>query len=390
MKSKDRVSWWRTSFGEEVVESVSQSIRQECTGFGPITLEFENRLAEALDVPFVITTPSGSVAMLITLMALGIKAGDEVIVPNRTWIATAHAPLMLGAKPILVDVLPDLPVMDVSQLKKKITSKTKAIIPVPLNGRAVDMDEVWKIAKEHGLLVIEDAAQGLFSKRTGKYMGTQSDAGCFSLSNAKLVPTGQGGFVVTKNKAVYEKMKRLRMHGVDDVINCTFYQMGFNFRFTDIQASIGLTQLDRVPKRIQHINEVYLRYKNGIRDFSFLKLIPVDIAKGEIPIYVEVLCKEREKLIDFMASHNIQARPFYPCLHTAKHLSASGEFPNADVFGSQGLVLPCGPEQPFENIDRVIETLRLFQAKNGPMKRNVKNLAGKTQANTAARKLYAS
>jgi len=361
MTSEDTISWWRTSFGEEVVQSVAEAIRSEYINLGPKTQEFESCIAKALGVPYVVATTSGSVAILMALMALGIKEGDEVIVPNRTWIATAHAPIMLGAKVVLVDVLPDIPIMDVSQIREKISPRTKAIIPVPLNGRAVNMDEVWKIAKEYGLHVVEDAAQGLFSKYSGKFMGTESDAGCFSLSNAKLIPTGQGGFVVTKSKEIYEKMKRIRMHGVDDVINCTFHQMGFNFRFTDIQASIGLVQFDRVLGRIQYHKEVYLKYEKGIKDFPFLKLIPVDISRGEIPIYVEVLCQERKKLIDFLASHNIQTRPFYPCLNTAKHLGISGQFPNAEVFGDRGLVLPCGPEQPLENIDRVIKVLHFFK-----------------------------
>ncbi len=361
LTNNDMISWWRTSFGPETAQSVAEAIGRECISLGPITQEFEDRLSKALGVPYCVATTSGSVAILMALMALGIKEGDEVIIPNRTWIATAHAPLMLGAKVVLVDVLPDVPIMDVSQIRKKITPRTKAIIPVPLNGRAVNMDEVWGIAKKYGLHVVEDAAQGLFSKNSGKYMGTESDAGCFSLSTAKLVPTGQGGFVVTKNKKTYENLKRIRMHGVDDVINCTFHQMGFNFRFTDILASIGLVQLDRVQKRILQHKKVYLKYADGIKDLSFLKLIPVDVANDEIPIYIEVLCKDRERLINFLAARHIQTRPFYPCLNTAKHLNISGAFPNAEVFGDQGLVLPCGPQQPLENIDRVIDVLRLFK-----------------------------
>lgn len=354
------IGWWRTSFGERVIQRVSKTIADEHLSLGPVTEEFENRLAKALGVPYVVATTSGSTAILMALMALGIKRGDEVIVPNRTWIATVNAPLMLGAKVVLVDVLPDIPIMDVAQIKKKITSRTKAIIPVPLNGRAVNMDEIWGIARKHGLLVVEDASQALFSKQAGQYMGTQSDAGCFSLSIAKLLPTGQGGFVVTTNKTTYKNLKRIRTHGVDDVINCTFHQMGFNFRFTDVQSSVGLVQLDRVPKRILQHNKIYSIYEEGIKDLPFLKLIPVDIAKGEVPIYIEVLCKDRERLVSFLASHDIQTRPFYPCLNSAIYLNARGKFPNADVFGKQGLVLPCGPEQSLGNIDRVIKALRLF------------------------------
>jgi len=359
------ISWWRTSFGQEEIQGVTQAIQEEHISQGSVTQEFEARIARALGVPYVTATTSGSVALLMALMALGIKPGDEVILPNRTWIATAHAPMLLGAKVVLVDVLPDIPMMDVSQIRNKITPRTKAIMPAHLNGRAVNMDEVWSMAKENGLYVIEDAAQGLFSKysgkHSGKYAGTQSDTGCFSLSIAKLISTGQGGFVVTRDKEIYKRLKRIRTHGVDDVINCTFNQMGFNFRFTDLQASMGIAQLGRVEERIAHVKSIYTKYEQELKQFSFLKLIPVNISCGEIPIYVEVLCKERDRLVSFLASRNIQTRPFYPDLNTADYFGVSGQFPNSRVFGRQGLVLPSGPGQPVKDIESVIEVLRHYE-----------------------------
>jgi dTDP-4-amino-4,6-dideoxygalactose transaminase len=183
------------------------------------------------------------------------------------------------------------------------------------------------------------------------------------LSIAKLNSTGQGGLVVTKNKETYEKLKRIRTHGVDDVINCNYSQMGFNFRFTDLQAAIGIERLNSIQDYITRVKEIYARYEEGLKDLPFLKLIPVSVEKGAIPIYVEVLCKEREKLISFLAAQDIQTRPFYPDLNTAPYLGASGEFPNARVFGEQGLFLPSGPGQSLKNIDRVIETLELFGKK---------------------------
>jgi len=356
----NRISWWWTDFGEEDIQKVVSSLASGHISQGPVTAEFETKIAQALNVPYVVATTSGSMALLMALMALDIKRDDEVIVPNRTWIATAHAPILLGANVVLVDVLPDIPIMDVSQIRQKITSRTKAIIPVSLNGRTVAMEQVWNIADQYGLTVIEDAAQALFSKRGGKFIGTESDAGCFSLSVAKLLPTGQGGFVVTRKREVYEQLKRIRTHGVDDVINCTFHQMGFNFRFTDLQASVGLAQLNRVEERIRRLKEIYIAYEKGLQAFPFLKLIPVNISEGEIPIYIEVLCQEREKIVSFLAKEQIQARPLYPNLETAGHLGVSGEFPNAEIFGTQGLVLPCGPAQSLENINRVIDRLKVY------------------------------
>jgi dTDP-4-amino-4,6-dideoxygalactose transaminase len=355
------IPWWRVNYSNEDIEKVSDSIRNEHISMGLVTEEFEQKLADALGVSYVVATTSGSMALLMALMALEIEAGDEVIVPNRTWIATAHAPMMLGAKPVLVDVLPDRPIMNTSRIREKITSRTKAIMPVQLNGRAVEMKAVWEVAKEHDLAVVEDSAQGLFSKYEGKYMGTLSDTGCFSLSVAKLIPTGQGGFIATRRKDIYDKMRLMRTHGVDNVNAGTpFLTMGFNFRYTDIQASIGLVQLGKVTKRIENLKLVYEKYRSGLSEIDYLKLIPVNIEQGEIPLYIEVLVEEREKLMEYLTSHNIETRPFYPDLDSAVHLKCPGEFPNAMRFGKQGLVLPCGPDQPMVNVDRVLEALNFF------------------------------
>lgn len=357
----NNITWWRTEFGQQEIRNITDAINSEHISQGVITAEFEARLSKALEVPYVVVTTSGSMALLMALMALGVGPGDEVIVPNRTWIATAHAPLMLGAKVVLVDVKSDLPVMDVYQIKKKITQKTKVIMPVHLGGRSVDMEEIRAISKEYGLAVVEDAAQALFSKNKFGYLGTQSDIGCFSLSVAKLISTGQGGFTVTKDKAIYDKLKSIRSHGVNDVINVTYTNPGFNFRFTDIQAAIGLAQLDRLQEKIAGVKAVYARYASVMDKFPFLKFIPVNIEVGEIPLYIEVLSSQRDKLIQFLADYGIGTRPFYPDLDLANYFGPFEKFPNARIFGKQGLFLPCGPTQSLENIDRVIEILRKYQ-----------------------------
>ena len=355
------IPWWRINFSEDDIKKVSESIRNEKMSMGSVTEEFEHQMGKALDVPYVVATSSGSIALLMSMMALGIKPGDEVIIPNRTWIATAHAPMMLGAKPVLVDVLSDRPIMDTSLIKDKINSKTKAIIPVQLCGCAVNMEEVWEIAKEYNLAVVEDTAQALFSKYNDQYMGTQSDVGCFSMAVSKLVSTGQGGFAVTRNKELYEQMKLIRTHGVANVNAATpFSCMGFNFRYTDILASIGLVQLNKVNNRIENLINIYTHYKKGLMGLNFLKLVHVDIENGEIPLYIEVIVENREKLVKYLLSNDVETRLFYPDLDTAIHLQSTGEFPNAYLFGSQGLVLPSGPDQPIENIYRVLNLLQKY------------------------------
>ena len=355
------ISWWRTSFGEEEASQIASAIAHEHISQGPVTAKFESGLAELLGIPYVVATTSGSMALLVALWAAGIGPGDEVIVPNRTWIATAHAPLLLGAKIVLVDVEEERPIMDVTQIESAITPHTKAIIPVHLNGRSVNMREVNRIAHKYNLFVIEDAAQALGSRNENGLLGTQSDMGCFSLSVAKIIATGQGGFVVTRDESLYHKLVAMRTHGVSDIVNASWTQPGFNFRFTDMLASIGLVQLKRLPERIEKVKAIYTRYLASMADLPFLKFIPVNIEAGEIPIYIELLCPERERLIQFLAERGIQTRPFYPDLNTAPYFKNTGRFPCSEVFGAQGLFLPSGPEQPLTNVDRVVEALHVFK-----------------------------
>ncbi len=354
------ISWWRTHFGEEEIARIADSIAHEHVSQGPVTAEFEQRLAEFLGVPYVVATTSGSMAMLMALMAAGVGPGDEVIVPNRTWIATAHAPAVLGAKTVLVDVEAGRPIIDSKQIAKKITPRTKAIMPVHLNGRSAAMDQISRIAESRGLRVIEDAAQAFASRNRRGLLGTQSDIGCFSLSVAKIIATGQGGFAVTRDEKLYRTLVSIRTHGVADVLDPAWTRLGFNFRMTDVLASIGLVQLTRLPGRIERVRQIYAMYAAAMPELPFLRLIPVDLEAGEIPIYIEVLCENRARLAAFLAERGIQTRLFYPDLDRAGYLNNSGDFPNSRVFGDQGLFLPSGPDQPPENIERVLQVLRQY------------------------------
>jgi len=358
-KSTQAVSWWRTSFGEPELQNLNAAVAEEHISQGPVTAEFETRFAQMVGSEYAMATTSGSVALLLALMALGIGPGDEVIMPNRTWIATAHAALFLGAKVVLVDVVPDIPAMDVSQIRGKITPRTKAILPVHLNGRSVDMEEIRQIAKEHDLLVVEDAAQAFMSSNSSGFLGSQSDAGCFSLSIAKLISTGQGGLVTTQSKKTYDKLKSIGNHGVVDNFTDTWNEMGFNFKFTDLLSSFGLAQLDRAPARLAHVKKIYDKYAKAIAEFEFpfLRMVPVQAESGEVPIYVEVLCQDRPNFMKFLADREIQTRPSLPSLHTSDYLENEGEFPNSQLFNDEGLILPCGPEQPLENVAIVLSAL---------------------------------
>ena len=356
------IPWWRTKVEQEEIKHITDTILHEHLSQGEVTAEFEEKLAKLLNVRYVLATTSGSMALFLALLALGVGRDDEVIVPDRTFIATAHAAILAGAKVVLVDTLPDVPLIDCSLIRSKITSRTKAIIAVHINGRAVNMEEINQIAKEYGLFVVEDTCQALFSKNAAGFLGTQSDAGCFSLGVTKLITTGQGGLIVTRKKELYEKMKLMRTHGVLDTFDGVYDQFGFNFRFTDIAASIGIEQLLRIPRRIEHVNKIYTKYSSVMVRLPFSKMIPVNIDDGEIPLYAEVLCKKRDALKDFLVSYGISARPFTRNLNRSAYLGNTGDFPCSSIFEQKGLFLPSGVTQPLENIDYVIEVLSKFKS----------------------------
>jgi len=360
----DKISWWRTSFGQAEINALSESIYKEHISQGPITELFETKLSEQLNVPYVVATTSGSVALLMAMIALEIGYGDEVIIPSRTWIATANAPLILGAKVALVDVQEDLPLLNTSLIESRITPKTKAIIPVHLNGRSVDMTDIIRLAKSYKLHIVEDACQALFSRTTQEYMGCLSDIGCFSLGVTKLISTGQGGFVVTHDKNIYEKLLLVRNNGVPETFDPTYTTLGCNFKFTDLLASMGLAQLNKLSDKLSHVARLYEKYEkaiieNGLRS---VKLLPVKLSLGEIPLYVEILSDKRNELMGFLDSRGIQTRPFLPNLELAPYMDHKNDFKNARKFETRGLFLPSGPDQPLDNVDIVIQAIKDFES----------------------------
>ena len=352
-----KINWWRTSFGTGEVNAIVDAISQERIGMGPITEKLEKKIAELLDVPYVVVTPSGSVALFMALLANDIGVDDEVIIPNRTFIATAHAALLTKAKVVLVDTCPDKPIIDVSQITKKITSKTKAIMPVHLNGRAANMEEINTIASKNGLKVIEDACQAFFSKKGNQYLGTISDTGCFSLGLAKLITTGYGGFAVCKEKQLYEKLIKLRNHGILNSEQTEYNDLGFNFKYSDMISAIGIVQVSRAKEKIDHLITIYNLYKSAIENLPFLEMIPVNHTEGEVPLYIEVRSTERKKVLNHLEKHNIDYHLLPPNLNLSQHLNNEGDFPNSKKFDEQAFILPCGPSQPISNVEYVIEAL---------------------------------
>ena len=354
----DIVHWWKTDLGDEEIRGVEESIRSRHINQGPVCKKLEDELAQILNVPYVVLTTNGSTALAMSLMACGVGPGDEVIVPAITYIATAHSVLLLGAKVRLVDVQPDRPLIDVNQIEAAITDKTKVILPVHLNGAACDIDAIKTLAKKYELKVIEDTAQAFCSRNSAGYLGTQSDFGIFSMSIAKLITTGEGGFAATRDEASYMKLLKLRNQGVLSVPNNIFDGFGFNLRFNDMLAGVGLAQALKLSEKLAAVKRTYNFYKEQLEELDYLKVLKIRVDEGEVPLWSQALCAERNKVIELLGERGIEARPFNPCLSDSKHLESPDNFPAARMFAEKGLTLPSGPDQGEDNLARTVGALR--------------------------------
>lgn len=360
MMNHEPVNWWNIALEEDEIEAVGQAIRDRFVSMGPLTEKLEEALARELEVPYVVCVTSGTSALMIACMAAGVRAGDEVIVPDRTFVATAHAPMILGARVRLTDTKKSRPVMDENALAPLITDRTRAIIPVHLNGHAADMEAINAIASRHGITVIEDACQAFGSRSNGRLLGTLSRFGCFSLGLAKLVTTGQGGFVTCHTQEDRELLKKLRNHGVFDVFHdggpC---MVGGNFKLTDIQASIGLVQIGKFERKRRHQLDVYRRYRDGLSDVACLRCVNVDIENGELPLRPEFLCSDREAFIKEINRFGINVVAHTHSLNELPYLNTPGaSFPNSELHHAHALIFPCGPDQPIANVERSINAIK--------------------------------
>lgn len=373
MKPEDRaaqaagtdVPWWWTEIGDDEAGAIAEAIRCHRVQSGPICRELELRLAGQLHVAHVVLTSSGSAALAAALMACGIGPGDEVILPAASYIATAHACLLVGARVVLVDTCADRPVIDTGRIEAAVTERTRAIMPVHLNGSACDMGAIGVIAERHGLRVIEDTAQAFCSRTADGFLGTLGDVGAFSMSIAKLMTTGEGGFAATNDDRLAGRLHKARNQGVNVVADNRFDAPGFNFRLTDMLAAMGLVQLRKVPQKIDGARRVYAFYEEALVGLPYIELMPCRIEEGELPLWPVALCRDRQRVVQGLAARGIQTRAVNPCLAESPQLHCPGRFENAERFAAAGLRLPGGPDQPRENLERTAAALREIEVEMG-------------------------
>ncbi len=301
------------------------------------TEQFEKMICEYLNIKHCIMTTSGTTAIMLSLMALDFKEGDEVIVPNYTMIATINSVKMLKLNPVIVDVDPDTCTLNLEEIKKNINSKTKCILHVSLNNRYKNMNELVQYCKENNLYLIEDAAQSLGCKINGKNLGTFGDLGCFSLSTPKIISTGQGGFVVSNNDTFANKIRMIKNFGRKESGKDDFVVFGINLKFTDIQAVIGIEQLKKMDHRVKRLREIYDLYYQELKDVVKMK---EPLSEEWIPWFVDIYLVERKELIKFLKKHKISTRPVYGEINKTPIYFEDKTLDNSHYICNHGLFLP--------------------------------------------------
>jgi perosamine synthetase len=376
-------------FGEEEITAILQPLESGWIVQGPKVAEFENRFVQFTGAAHAIATSSCTAALHLSLVAMGIGDGDEVILPSFTFVATANAVEYTGARPIFCDIDPNHFNIDVNEIEKKLTKKTKVIIPVHLFGLSADMKGILEIAQKYGLRVIEDAACGLGSFYGEKHVGTFGDAGCFSFHPRKAITTGEGGMITTNDREMMVTFRSLRDHGASktDLVRHVdlggsllpeFNQLGFNYRLTDIQGALGAAQMKNASRIIAARIAKAERYHQSLGEEEWLKIPECPV--GYIHSYqsyvgllnlsrkpnvqeVLLLSQKRNRMMEQLGSKGIAVRQGTHAVHALGYYREKYRLKPEDCINSfiaeqLSITLPLYVQMTDDEQDFVIQELK--------------------------------
>lgn len=363
---------------DEDIDEVVKVLKGNYLTTGPKISEFENRIAQYVGSKYAVAVSNGTAALHGACFAAGIEKGDEVITTPLTFAASANCILYQGGKPVFADIDFDTYNIDPSEIEKNITEKTKAIIPVDFTGQPVDVDRIKDIAKKYGLIVIEDAAHALGAEYKGNKIGSLADMTAFSFHPVKHITTGEGGMITTNDEELYNRLVLFRSHGitrdanrlVDKNEGSWYYEqleLGYNYRITDIQCALGISQLNKLDKFIQRRKEIVQKYNNYLKDIDGVILpYQATYAKSSWHLYVIQLELEKFKvgrkiIFEALRAENIGVNvhyipvyyhPYYQRLGYKKGLC-----PKAEKFYERALTLPLYPKMEEKDIEDVVAAL---------------------------------
>ena len=335
----------KPSIARKEIDYVSDAIQSGwVSSLGKYINLFESKFAKYCSAKYALTTSSGTTALHLALLSLDIKSGDEVIIPDLTFIATANAVMYTGATVVTVDIGEDDYCICPKAIESAISKKTKAIIPVHLYGHPSRMTEINNIAKKYNLFVIEDAAQAHGAEINGEKVGGVGDCAIFSFYGNKIMTSGEGGMITTDDIGLYERMKHLRDHAMNNEKRYWHDKIGYNYRMTNLQAALGVAQLERINELIQQKIEIFNWYHDELKNLSCLKMqSQAEWAKNvrwavcvEVDGYSE---NQRNRLMTILRDRQIDSRPyFYPVSDMPMY--STSHTPIAHHVSKQGICLP--------------------------------------------------
>jgi perosamine synthetase len=337
-----------------------------------LTREFENMTKELTGSKHAIAITNGTMALFCSLVAIGVGVGDEVIVPDITFVATANAVILAGAKPILCEVKIDTFTIDVDKAHQLITPKTRAIIPVHLYGQSADMNEIISFAEMYSLKVLEDAAQGVGVKFNGKHVGTFGDIGILSYYGNKTITCGEGGMVLTDDDELAKKVYRLKNHGRDAKGTFIHEHIGFNFAFTEMQAAVGISQMKKLPAIIKKKRSIHDLYEEELLGLDRFKIVYLDHRSTPVFWFTSFLSEDADEISEYLLKNNIQTRKFFyplhlqPCYSDKKHVkNIDDDFSISEEVYAKGISLPSSYNLTLEDQKTIINKIKCFYENRG-------------------------
>lgn len=375
---EEYLSYGKQTIDDKDIDMVINVLKGEYLTTGPSVSEFEKKVAEYVGAKYAVAVSNGTAALHMACYAAGIGPGDEVLIPGITFAASANCVLYCGGTPVFVDVDYENYNIDIEDLKRKITNKTKAIIPVDMAGQAVDIDGIMKIARDNNLIVIEDAAHALGSEYKNRKVGVTAHMTEFSFHPVKPITTGEGGIVVTDDEELYRKMNIFRSHGITrdkDMMNeydgpwhYEQIDLGYNYRITDIQCALGISQMNKIDKFINRRREIVKKYNEAFKNIEEID-IPheADFSNSGWHIYLiklnlERLTCTRKEIFEALQAENIGVNVHYIPVYLHPYYKnlgyEKGMCPVAEEIYNRIITLPLFPSMLDEDIDDVINAVR--------------------------------
>jgi dTDP-4-amino-4,6-dideoxygalactose transaminase len=364
------------NFDRREQNAVKRVIKSRWLTMGETVEKLEKDFSDFVGVEHAIAVSSGTAALHLAMRALEIEAGDEVIVPSLSFVASSNAILYVGAKPVFVDIAGwDDFNLSCQDLERRITSKTKAIVVVHYGGYMADMRQIKKVAKKHKLFIIEDAAHAIGAKLYSKMAGTWGDIGCFSFFSNKNLATGEGGMIVTRNRQLAEKLRLLRSHGMTSMTldrhqghaySYDVVELGYNYRMTEMAAALGILQLRKLPdanEKRRVLIELYMAKLKDVDGFSIpFRDYPRPSSYHLFPVLLNRIVN-REKFMELLKKEGIQSSIHYPPIHTFSYYRQilgpkETRLPTTEYVGAHEVTLPLHPLLTKEDVALVCNQIK--------------------------------